>query len=324
MWRERQKQAQIGRICDWARRTGCKTISHPLWRYLDPARVIVTDRDPWRMSDPLPQDLLPQCLSCYTHNRAFRSLKSMRAPFVCLNLIVAVALAGQTAAPVRPTFDVVSVKPSPPGRGSRRSFQSECSEGGRYISHGTPLLWAIDWAYGLNDYQVVPGWPDWLNSFDTYDVDAIANGRATEHECRLMLQSLFEDRFRLRVHWARKTVTAFALIPGRKGPRLRTGGRVIINGEVKQAASEIEAPDGWTMPRLANYLASVRGIGMPVLDKTGLTGVFGLALSYSIADDDGRPDIFSALPDQLGLRLQAIRAPVDMFVIDHVEHPTGN
>jgi len=221
-----------------------------------------------------------------------------------------------------PAFDVASVKPA---QGNRHDqFQSECSEGGEFISRGAPLLWAIKWAYGLNDYQVRSGWPGWLNSFGTYDIEAKAERRVTEEQCRLMVQSLFDDRFKLRLHRETKKVSAYALVAGKRGPRLPAVGRVTINGAVKQAASERELPEGWTMSRLANYLASVRAVSRPVLDRTGLKGIHGLTLNYSTVDGDDRPDVFTALQEQLGLRLQAVNAPIETIVIDHVEKPSGN
>jgi uncharacterized protein (TIGR03435 family) len=98
---------------------------------------------------------------------------------------------GQSA----PAFEVVSVKRGPPDR--HEPFESLCSNGGRFISRGTPLLWSIKWAYGLNDYQLASGWPDWLNAFYTYDIEAKPEGRVTEDQCRTMVQSLFEERFKL-------------------------------------------------------------------------------------------------------------------------------
>ena len=256
--------------------------------------------------------LYPVCLN---GRATFAVFTGMKARFVYLILVRAVVLVCQTEAPARTTFEVVSVKPLPPGNVTRQPFQSECSENGRYLSRGTPVLWAIDWAYELNDYQVAPGWPDWLNAFNTYEVEAVAKGRVTEEQCRLMVQSLFEDRFRLRFHWERKNVTALALVVGKSGPRLSAGGHVTINGEMKQAASESVPPDGWLMSRFANYLASVRGVDRPVLDKTGLTGIYGLTLNYSIADGDGRPDVFIALQEQLGLKLQKMKS-TDQHVRD--------
>jgi uncharacterized protein (TIGR03435 family) len=220
------------------------------------------------------------------------------------------------------SFEVASVRPMPPDRGDQ--FESYCRDGGRFILRGTPLLWAIKWAYGLNDYQVSDGWPAWLNSFATYEIEAQTESRVTDDECRKMVQSLFEERFRLRMHKQSKVISAYALIIGTKGPKFFATGRVTINGSVKQATSEREPPPGWTMSRLANYLGSVRGIQRPVVDRTDLTGVYGFTLSYSTADADDRPNIFTALQEQLGLRLRATKAPIEMWSVAHVERPEGN
>jgi uncharacterized protein (TIGR03435 family) len=225
------------------------------------------------------------------------------------------------------SFEVASVKPMPPDRRDR--FESYCEGGGRFISRGTPLLWAIKWAYGLNDYQMSDGWPAWLNSFGTYEIEAETDRRVTADECRKMVQSLFEERFGLRMHKQSKVVSAYALIigkngPGKNGPKLPAAGRVTINGAVKQATSEPEPPPGWAIPRLANHLAGVRGIQRPVVDRTKLTGIYGFTLSYSTVDGDDRPDIFTALQEQLGLKLRAIKVPIEMWFVDRVERPGGN
>ena len=222
----------------------------------------------------------------------------------------------------RLVFDVVSVKPASADRSER--FESYCASGGRFISHGTPLLWSIKWAYGLNDYQMSDGWPGWLNSFGTYDIDAEADGLVTEMDCRRMVQTLFEERFKLRTHQQSRTIAAYALILAKNGPKFSATHTVTINGALKQATSEREAPSGWTMARLANYLASVRGVQHPVVDRTMLDGIYGFTLNYSTADGDDRPDIFTALPEQVGLKLKATRAPIEMWFVDHVERPSAN
>jgi uncharacterized protein (TIGR03435 family) len=87
----------------------------------------------------------------------------------------------------------------------------------------------------------------------------------------------------------------------------------VINGAVKQASSEREAPEGWT-----------RSIQRPVIDRTRLAGAFSFKLDYSTRDGDDRPDIFSAVQEQLGLKLQPIKAPIEMWTIDHVERAAVN
>lgn len=242
----------------------------------------------------------------------------------CVLTIVSTLLSGQDkdANSQRPSFDVVSVKPVPPRRTER--FESYCASGGRFITHGTPLLWSIKWAYGLNDYQVSAGSPAWLNSFETYDIEAEAEGPVTETDCRKMVQALFEERFGLRMHREIKTIPAYALVITKNGPKFSLTDKVTINGAIKQATSERDAPLGWTMARLANYLASIRGVQRPVVDRTMLNGIYGFTLNYAIGDGDDRPDIFTALPEQLGLRLRATRTPVEMWIVDHVDRPRAN
>lgn len=206
----------------------------------------------------------------------------------------------------------------------RDQFESYCANGGRFLTRGTPLLWSIKWAYGLHDYQMSPGWPRWLNAFGTYEIEAETDGPVTEEQCRIMVQSLFENRFHLRMHSQTKTLSAFALVIAKNGPRLSGPGRVIMNGVVKQNTSEREPPDGWALARLANYLASVRDIERPVLDRTGLTGLYGFTLNYSTTGADDRPNIFTALQEQLGLKLRSIKAPIHIFVIENVEKPGPN
>jgi uncharacterized protein (TIGR03435 family) len=128
----------------------------------------------------------------------------------------------------------------------------------------------------------------------------------------------------LSMHRETKRVSAYALVIGKNGPKLGTSNKVTINGELKPAASEREAPQGWTMARLANYLSSVKAIGRPVLDKTGLSGNRGFILNYSTRDGDDRATVFSAVQEQLGLKLQPVKALIELFVVDHVEKAGGN
>ena len=200
----------------------------------------------------------------------------------------------RAAAQSAPAFEVISVKPSQSGASDWS--ESLCYGGGRFISRGAPILWEIKWAFRLDDYQVESDWPAWLKSFCTYDIEAKAAGPVSEDECRAMLQALFRDRFKLTMHRETRTVSAYALVVARSERTPSSHGRVVMNGETKLATSERDGLDGWTMPRLANYLAGVRGIDRPVVDRTGLTGIYGFSLEYSARDGDDRPDIFSALP----------------------------
>jgi uncharacterized protein (TIGR03435 family) len=233
--------------------------------------------------------------------------------------------------PARPAFEVVSVKPTPPERLNHLRYE-KCTGGGPFVTEGTPLLWSIEFAYQLRDSDLA-GWPAWLESFaDAYEMEGRPAGRVTEQQCRQMVQSLLADRFHLKIHRETKERSVYLLLIGKNGSKLRvvktdspkTGGGVRINGPLMQSLSESEAPEGWDMPRLAGYLGDVPDVGRPVLDRTGLTGLYAFSLQFSRKDGDDRPIVFLALQEQLGLKLEAAKAPLDVVVIDHVERPSGN
>jgi uncharacterized protein (TIGR03435 family) len=249
----------------------------------------------------------------------------MLVPIVALVTVVAALVTSQDkglSSQVGMSFEVISVKPMQSGRQDR--FESYCANGGGFISRGTPLLWSIKWAYDIWDYQMSDSWPLWLNAFDTYEIEAKAERSVTEDECKEMVRSLFEERFKLRMHRETKNTSAYALVIGKNGPKLPATTGVTINEAVKQTTSERGGPAGWTMPRLANYLATVRGVQRPVIDRTNLNGTHAFALNYSTREGDDRPDIFSALQQQLGLKLEPTKATIEMWFVDHVDRPKEN
>lgn len=138
-----------------------------------------------------------------------------------------------------------------------------------------------------------------------------------------MVQSLFIDRFKLAVHREMKESPVYLMTIGKKGPKLRENGGVRLNGSVQVVESgKPEWPDGWTMSALAAYLSDFTG--RPVVDRTGLTGTYGIVLEFSRRDGDERPNIFTAVQEQLGLKLVAGKAPIEILVIDHIEKPSEN
>lgn len=143
-----------------------------------------------------------------------------------------------------------------------------------------------------------------------------------------MLQAMFADRLKLKVHRETRETPVYSLVTGKNGPKLShvepdgASGGVIIDGAVQQFLSEQEAPAGWSMPKLAAYLSDFAG--RPVFDKTGIEGTFGFTLIFARADGDDRPDIFTAVQEQLGLKLEAAKEPLEFVIIDHVERPNEN
>ena len=245
--------------------------------------------------------------------------KTILIPGILLLPCAAIFGQGMTA---RPTFDVTSVKPTRPDRQNQLRMDY-CRAGGMFAVGGTPVTWSLAYAYRAKDYQI-SGAPGWLSAFDSaYDIEGKPAGSVTNEQCRLMLQSLFVDRFKLAAHRETKEKSVYLLVIGKNGTKLRDGGGVKLNGGVQIGASgKPDWADGWSMSTLASYLSDVTD--RPVVDRTGLPGTYGITLDVSRTDSDDRPSIFTAVQEQLGLKLEPGRAPVEIFVIDHIERPNAN
>ena len=268
-------------------------------------------------------------------------------------------LSFQLATPDRPRFDVVSVKPNKSGdlnRGMRR-------QGGRFAATNLPVGRVISVAYQLGPDQMIAGagWDRLLS--EQFDIEAKAEGNPTAEQINLMLQSLLADRFKLAAHRETRQLPVFALVlskAGKTGPQLTphaddptcydpsAGGPPAP--QLRPGADLLPAPCVGIY-RLGNvirgkkttmdaFAANLSGAaGRTVINLTGLNGTFDLALAFtpatppgvqpspnaSAADDPSAPpDIFTALQEQLGLKLEAQTGPVDVLVIDHVEEPSPN
>jgi uncharacterized protein (TIGR03435 family) len=193
-----------------------------------------------------------------------------------------------------------------------------------FYAHYAPLKFLISLAYGVEDWEHIQGGPSWLGS-QNYDIEAKVDGdRAlTLEQMRPLLQNLLEQRFHLTVHREQKEVTGYALVVAKGGPKL-------------QPSKEGERPFGYILPNgIQDQNASIQSLasmltipaGGTVTDKTGIVGSYDFKLKYATAShpDSNLPDLFTAVEEQLGLKLEPQRAPVDFLVIDHVDKiPTEN
>ncbi len=195
------------------------------------------------------------------------------------------------------------------------------SVGGNVHINNWSLAMCVAAAWGL-DLNQVSGLP-WMG-VDRYDIAAKTSAQATQADLRLMLQALLVERFRLAAHRETKDQSAYALVAGKNGAKLHAS-----DGD--QQLPVIFAPPsrlighGSTMQGLAIVLRRVAG--RPVVDKTGLNGTFDFTLTYSQEEAAGGsgPSIFTALQEQLGLRLEPLKSSQDVLVVDHAERiPTAN
>lgn len=237
----------------------------------------------------------------------------------------------QSSAGAPPAFEVASVKRSQPD-GSGMSMTSDL---GRLTLRNVTLKFCIEAAYRAKDYQLSGG-PGWLGS-ESYDIDAKAAGPAKDEELRLMLRTLLAERFKLSLHREQKEAPIYALVVGKDGIRVHE----VEPGDGPEMRTGRDRLSGRKVPMSGLAAALSNVLGRPVQDVTGLSGVFDLTLKWTpdesqavqkpgvqggVAPADGTAtdaSLFAAVQEQLGLKLEARKGLVEIFVIDHAERPVG-
>jgi len=245
----------------------------------------------------------------------------------CHVALVLLAVAG-LGAQAGPGFEVVSVKPTQPGsRGGPGPFVN--TETGRLSARGT-LAFFIEYAYAVNG-SYVEGGPGWIRS-DRFDIDARQPANAQSFATMTaMMRTALADRFRLGVHRETRQVPVLLLTVARRGPKL-TRSASADEPETRGRPGELIATK-ISMAGLASQLS--RSVGRMVQDRTGLNGFYNITLRATndvqgpdrlgrTPIDPDAPSIGTALEEQLGLKLESGRGPVEFLVIDRAEHPTAD
>ncbi len=192
----------------------------------------------------------------------------------------------------------------------------------QFIAENISLTLLIAIAYDMSDDRIVEK-PAWLDgTLYTVRAKPEADAALTEKQYQPLLQDLLRRRFHLVVHRETRQVSGYELVVAKGGPKLQPAepsdamAYILSNGLECASVSTVT---------LASLLA--RPVGRPVVDKTGLPGSYKLKLSYAPrnATDSDLPDVFTAVQDQLGLKLESKKVPADFLVIDHVDKtPTEN
>jgi uncharacterized protein (TIGR03435 family) len=233
------------------------------------------------------------------------------------------------------TFDAASVRQNKSGEQGGGSS----SGSGRMTTRNSSLKSLLLQAFPIQDVQLVGG-PGWLDS-DRFDVVAKAAGKTPDADLRVMLQNLLVERFSIKMHIETRSLPIYALAlareDGRLGPDLHPGttgrhpGEIAYSSNGSFAGGEPTVMRGVTMEALASALSAK--LGRPVVDRTGLDGRFELEVRYTMPDRPvmtasdpagGAPELFTALQEQLGLKLEATRGPVEVLVIDSAQHPKND
>ncbi|HEY4363612.1 MAG TPA: TIGR03435 family protein [Bryobacteraceae bacterium] len=242
-----------------------------------------------------------------------------------------------------PKFEVASVKPNV----INDPMDYRGGAGAVLSGRNIPALGWIQIAYGVKDFQIAG--PAWISS-EKFDIDAKPAQPASAPQMLAMLKSLLADRFHLTLHHETKQLPVYDLVVARRGLKMKPSkdqspwagdfpngspdGRPTTGGGPSELAPGRLAGKAVPMTIIVNLLAGP--LGRPVVNKTGLTGRFDLDLRYTpgsgqapsgdtAPDDDPRTaSLFTSLQEQLGLKLEPSKGPVDVLVIDHIERPSAN
>jgi uncharacterized protein (TIGR03435 family) len=262
-----------------------------------------------------------------THKLGFGKKAVLAAAGIAAVVVPIVAGQAQTPAPGKKVeFEVASIR-----RAIDDGNHDSSTNESLYRTHNLSLKRLIAAAYEI-DLRQIYGGPNWVDS-DSYDITAkFHKDAALTHEKVLqMLQSLLADRFQLVIHRELRQASGYELVVGKKGTKMEQAKLDEKSSDIHSNNSHMIAKNV-TMESFARNLSRNHDVGELVVDKTGLTGGFNFELDWSPerpdskpdASPDDRPSIFTALQEQLGLKLESAKVPVPAIVIDRAAKPEAD
>ena len=255
-----------------------------------------------------------------------------RSPVFAVAVVSIVAIAAPFASAQAPAFDVVSIKESTSNAPSGSAGPEGTS---RFVATNYPAIGLLQMAWRLPNGRVI-GAPDWTPRIN-YDIDARGDV-SSDAAWRARLQEMLRDRFKLVAHLEKRDLPVYHLVrlrADRLGPALVKSRIVDCNDKAAIAAlMPPPRPCGFgpsptatlagtmTLGSVASLLSTAAG--RPVIDMTGLEGNYDFDLKFSRATTDDAVSVFTAVQEQLGLKLEGATAPLDVLVVEHMERPTRN
>jgi uncharacterized protein (TIGR03435 family) len=248
-----------------------------------------------------------------------------------MKLLAVLAVGASLAFAQAPGISVVSIKPSDPGTNA----MGNRFPAGRFTLTGYSLMYLIESAYSLKEYQILDA-PGWMSS-ERWTLEGELTQPVRLISYMPLLQPVLADRYHLKIRHETRMMPIYSLVVAKGGPKLKP-----VEEGAKQGtnyANNMIVDKKYDIRRLASDLTG--NLNMPIIDKTGLTGEYDMNLKWSPdparpafgdvrdpadlpAPDPSRPEIFTAIKEQLGLELKAEKGPVDVIVIEHAERPTPN
>ena len=254
-------------------------------------------------------------------------------------LLLAIPLALAAQAP--PAFETASIKPSAAGGCGNGSYV-QSMPGGGFRSECVNLKVILTWAYQVQDYQISGG-PSWITDVqwnilakafaaDGAGSAALPYEQMTDEQrqqnstkIRQRVQTLLADQFKLVVRRETREEPVYALVVGKNGPKLKESEDQTKAGFLRRGRGLLTSR-GSLLPTVAQFLAM--DLGRPVIDRTGLTGHYDFELKWTNdrqanPDAEPGPTLFTAI-QELGLKLEPAKGPVEMLIIERAEKPSDN
>ena len=246
--------------------------------------------------------------------------------------------ASSPAAPL--TFEVSTVKLNTSGSGNSRSGLDRDRFSATNVTLKNLMVYS---AYGIPESRILGG-PKWLAT-QRFDIEAKMNAPVADQlrqlsraqrrtQLQVMFQQLLADRFQLKAHWETRQLPVYALVVAKNGSRLQPS--ATTTGTNTNAGNGVYTASDISIPALADSLTQelASELGRTVIDKTALPGQYDIALKWTPEKNtdltgvpslsDSSPSIFTAIQEQLGLKLEPTKGPVQVLVIDHIEQPSEN
>jgi len=226
----------------------------------------------------------------------------------------------------RPSFEVAAIKPNHSGHNAIGG-RGVCGRASGISVQNIPLSLLIEEAFRVKNFQVI-GRPAWLTT-ERYDVEARAASPVPYEQCLLMTRSLLEDRFGLKSHRETREMPVLQLVLEKSGKLQKVDPNAPLGIRTFSTLTGQLDTRGTSMAQLADMLAVTNEIQNRVQDETRLDGFYQFKLEWTpdalASEGKPGPSLFTALLDQLGLKVKAGKGDVEVLVIDHIEKvPTAN
>jgi uncharacterized protein (TIGR03435 family) len=259
---------------------------------------------------------------------------------LCLSILTLPALMAQQSGPAQqhtspmppmaadahPSFEVATVKPADPNETGNFIVG-----GHRLIINNQTVTDLISFAYAVHRKQIVDG-PAWLGT-ERFDIDGQADlpGVANLHQVQEMLQKLLHDRFDLKLHRDKRDLSIYAIKIAKGGPKLAP----TASNSYGLPTQSGHGHGSLQQRKFTNNTMSDFALGMqvymdrPVVNETNLSGRYDFTLKWTpdnapTNEPDAPPGLFTAIQEELGLKLEATKGPADVLVIEHIEKPSAN